>query len=478
MKKATALFSKLIGILVIGLLITACETKEQLGPEEAKEIAKEAYVYGFPIVMNYKTLYNYVLNDKSAEYKGQMNQIVCEARLFTPEDKTIVTPNSDTPYCMFWVDIKDEPRVISVPEMEPDRFYHFQLVDVFTHNFAYLGTLTTGNKAGNYMVVSQGWEGEKPEGITEVITCETDLFFVVVRTQLMGEDDLDNVKTIQDVYKVQGLSSFLGKTPVVAERNETVLAWQDGDELTTAMFPYLDYMLNLTEPIASESEIRARMAKLGIGTKEGFDINRFDAATQKAIEEGVAAGYQEMDDFKNAITHDPLASAKIFGTRSFLTKSARENYNSDNFYVMRAVAALMGLYGNSGEEAIYPTYLVDASGVPFDAASNKYTMTFEKDALPPVNAFWSLSMYDGTTQLFIDNSLDRYLLNSNSLDSFVFGEDGSLTLYVQKESPGKELEPNWLPAPDGPFYCVMRLYGPKETALSGEWVNPPLEIVK
>ena len=188
----------------------------------------------------------------------------------------------------------------------------------------------------------------------------------------------------------------------------------------------------------------------------------------------IAEGLKEIKDFITTHVKDPLISAKIFGTRDFLTKSAQENFNLNNFYVLRAVAAERGLYGNSGEEAIYPTYLMEAPGVPFNAASNKYTLTFQKDELPPVKSFWSLSMYDGKTQLFIDNPLNRYLLNSNSINDFVYGEDGSLTLYVQKDSPGKELEANWLPAPDGPFYSVLRLYGPKETALSGEWVNPPL----
>ncbi|MFC2119905.1 DUF1254 domain-containing protein, partial [Bacteroidota bacterium] len=420
------------------------------------------------------TMYNYTLNEKSPDYKGPINQISCEARLFTPKDKAVVTPNSDTPYCMFWMDMRDEPQVISVPEMEPERFYHFQLIDLYTHNFAYLGTLTTGNKAGNYMIAKQGWKGNKPEGINEVVYCETDLFFVVVRTQLMGDDDLENVKAIQDAYKVQSLNSFLGKKPDISDRKENILAWHDGDEFTTAAFTYLNYMLNLTTPVEAEIELRNRMARLGLGTKEGFDLTRFDEATRKAIEEGVAEGLQEMKDFSSVNTKDPLVSAKIFGTREFLTKSAKENYNIDDFYLLRAVAALIGLYGNSGAEAIYPTYLMEAPGVPFNAESNQYTLTFQKGELPPVNSFWSLSMYDGKTQLFIENPLNRYLLNSNSLNDFVFGKDGSLTLYIQKDSPGKSLEVNWLPAPDGPFYCVMRLYGPKEAALLGEWVNPPL----
>jgi hypothetical protein len=134
----------------------------------------------------------------------------------------------------------------------------------------------------------------------------------------------------------------------------------------------------------------------------------------------------------------------------------------------------MGLYGNSGAEAIYPTYIHDSEGAPINASGNNYTITFQKVDLPPVKAFWSLSMYDGQTQLFIHNSLDRYLLNSNMMDNFIFADDGSLTLYIQKDSPGKELEANWLPAPDGSLYMVLRLYGPEESALIGDWVNPPL----
>ena len=457
---------------------TNCNQQAKITPEEAKEIAKEAYIYGFPMVVNYKTMYMYALNKKSPEYKGQFNELSCDARLFTPEDKAVVTPNSDTPYCMFWVDLRDEPQVISLPEIEAERFYHFQLIDLYTHNFAYLGTLTTGNKAGKYLIASQGWEGEKPEGVDEVIYCETDLFFVVVRTQLMNENDLENVKNIQDAYQLQGLNSYLGKDMPKVVRTDNFPDWNEGDQFTAAAFNYLDVMLKLAKPVTSEKELRNKFAKLGIGTEKGFDISSFDEETQKAIEEGIKEGFQEIETFIKEYTADPLVSAKIFGTRDFLTQSAKENYQLENLYIPRAVAAHMGLYGNSGAEAIYPTYLMEAPGVPFNAAENKYSLTFKKDELPPVKAFWSLSMYDGKTQLFINNQLDRYLLNSNDMEAYEYNDDGSLTLYIQKDSPGKELEPNWLPAPDGPFYCVMRLYGPKQEALLGEWVNPPMVKVQ
>lgn len=150
----------------------------QLNPAEARAIAKEAYIYGFPMVVNYKTMYMYAANEQSPEYKGPFNFPACEARLYTPEDKAVVTPNADTPYCMFWVDIRQEPMVLSVPEMEPGRYYSFQLIDLYTHNFAYIGTLTTGNGAGRFMIAASDWQGPKPDGIDEVIRCETDFFFL------------------------------------------------------------------------------------------------------------------------------------------------------------------------------------------------------------------------------------------------------------------------------------------------------------
>ncbi len=461
-------------LLVILVTLVSCSQEVKLTPEQAKEIAKEAYIYGFPMVVNYKTMYMYVINEKSPEYKGPFNQLSCDARLFTPEDKAVVTPNSDTPYCMFWVDIRKEPRIISLPELEAERFYHFQLIDLYTHNFAYLGTLTTGNNPGKYLIATRSWEGGKPEGVDKIIRCETGLFFVVVRTQLMNGNDLENVQRIQGEYQLQSLSSYLGTEAPESAHTNTFPDWNEGDQFTSASFKYLDVMLGFLEPVTEEAELMNRFARLGIGTENGFDMNRYDEEVRKAIDEGVEEGFEEIESFIKTYSSDPLVSAKVFGTRDFLINSARENYQQDNFYVLRAVAAHLGLYGNSGAEAIYPTYLVDADGSPLNTVENKYTLTFQQDELPPVRAFWSLTMYDGQTQLLIHNPLNKYLLNSNMKDDFVYGEDGSLTLYIQKDSPGQKLESNWLPAPEGPFYSVMRLYGPENTALKGDWVNPPM----
>ncbi|TNJ41252.1 DUF1254 domain-containing protein [Tamlana fucoidanivorans] len=290
----------------------------------------------------------------------------------------------------------------------------------------------------------------------------------------MDATDIDRVKEIQNQYHLQTLSAYLGEDLKETINTSNFPEWKEGEQFTVEAFQYLDVMLKQITPIETEKALIDKFAKLGLGTQEGFNINRFTLETQDSIRAGVKAGFAELEDFIKKYANDPLASAKIFGTRDFLTQSAHENYNLETMYVPRAVAAHMGLYGNSGFEATYPTYLVDVQGQPLNASQHNYTMTFKAGELPPVKAFWSITMYDGKTQLLIDNALDRYLVNSAMMDDFVVNGDESLTIYIQKESPGEVLEANWLPAPDGPFYLVMRLYGPEESALTGSWINPPL----
>lgn len=288
----------------------------------------------------------------------------------------------------------------------------------------------------------------------------------------MDENDIEQVEIIQDEYQIQLLSAYLGKESAATNIQREWPAWKEGYQFTEAAFKYTDVVLSLTQEIESEKELRQQFAKLNIGTAEPYNFESFDEEIQEAINAGVKEGFAEMELFLKENAADPLSSTKMFGTRTFLNQSAKENYNYENMFLPRAVAADRGLYGNSAAEATYPMYFVDAEGKPMNAAENNYTLTFKKGELPPVKAFWSLTMYDGNTQLLIDNLLDRYLLNSSMVDGFVFNEDGSLTIYIQKDSPGSALEANWLPAPDGPFYGVLRLYGPKDPALNGDWMNP------
>ena len=464
----------------MAMLATACgdnaaqPSAEDSKPstDEVQSIARDAYLYGFPMVMNLKTLYEFAIDTTSPNYKAPFNEVSCEARLYTPADTTVVTPNSDTPYCIFWMDLRSEPLVMTVPEIETDRYYGAQLIDLFTHNFAYIGTRTNNNAAGSYLLTGPGWAGEIPEGISEVISSETGLILTIIRTQLFNPADIERVAEIQGQYGLRPLSEVLGQNPPDPAPPINIPAWVTGAETSIAAFEYLDAALNLVNTHPDDAEIVASMAKIGLGTSGAFDTAALEPSVLAALEKGVQQARGEIGMFIQEETSDPLASAKIFGTREFLAASAMEmGLSSPN--MQRTVGAFLGLYGNSGAEAVYPAYLNDDAGQPYNAAQGNYELTFSAGELPPVDAFWSLSMYDGLTQLFIDNPLDRYLVSSAMLDDFIFEEDGSLIIHLQTESPSADREANWLPAPDGPFYAVLRLYLPRESALNGEW-SPPI----
>ncbi|MEE4218192.1 MAG: DUF1254 domain-containing protein [Xanthomonadales bacterium] len=479
-----------LGVIAVCLQLAACgngseppvpaanEPEQGLpGIEVTQAIAKEAYVYGFPMVMNYKTMYEYTVNTNSPDYKGPFNEVSCEARLFTPEDKAVVTPNADTPYCMFWMDLRAEPLVLSVPEMEAERYYSFQLIDLYTHNFAYIGNLTTGSQAGRYLLAGPGWEGEKPDGIDDVIRAETNAIFNVTRTQLFGSDDLEKVKDIQGQYELEPLSAFLGEKAPAPSAVPDFPAWDEGSQFDERFFGYLDFVMDLLgKPGPGEEALWQDLAKLGIGPGMDFRLDALPQEQAAELRAGVKEGFAEIEAFIASNANDPLASGKWFGTRSFLDESAIENYGLDKPDMLRSAGAHAGLYGNSAKEAIYPAYFTDADHAPLDASKHSYTMTFQEDVLPPVKAFWSLTMYDGKTQLFIENPLDRYLLSSEMMEQFKREEDGSLVLHIGKDSPGPDLESNWLPAPDGPFYMIMRLYGPEQAALEGLWTPPAVNM--
>ena len=448
-------------------------TKAEISAEEIQAIARDAYIYGYPLVMNLKTIYDYSVDVKSANYKGPLNEISCVARLFTPVDTAIVTPNSDTPYCMFWMDLRNEPLVLTVPEMEKNRYYSVQLIDLYTHNYAYIGTRLNDNVVGSYLLAGPSWNGDKPEGITEVLTSETDLVFAIIRTQLFDPNDLERVAEIQEAYSLQSLSEHLDRDAPARIPPPDFPDWKEGSESSVAAFEYLDFALDLVATHPDESELISGFANIGIGTPDTFSVDALAPEISAVLEAAVQQGIGEMRAFIATMSSDPLVSAKLFGTRAFLNETA-PTMGQPNMYLPRATAALAGIYGNSGEEAIYPSYFVDNEGEQLDAATHNYVVKFAAGELPPVKAFWSLSMYDGPTQLFIDNSLDRYLVNSAMCGDFIYEDDGSLVIYIQKNPPGANLEANWLPAPDGTFYLVLRLYRPEQRVLDGGWIAPAL----
>ena len=439
------------------------------GIAETKAIAEEAFIYGLPIVMNYAVMNEFVLDKNSGQYKAPFNTISNEARVFTYEDTAVVTPNSDTPYSMLWLDLRAEPMVISVPAVEKERYYSVQLVDGNTYNYGYIGSRATGSDAGNYLVVGPDWKGETPAGINKVFQSTTPFGLTIFRTQLFNAEDMPNVVKVQAGYKAQPLSAFLNQPAAPAAPAV------DFSPATTAgikenFYAYLDAALQFVPPSPDTEGIRARLASIGIGPGKSFDLKELSEEHKAAILLAMKDGDSKVDKYlANGVKDiNGWKVGSVFGDRNF--------YKGD--WLMRAAAAKGGIYGNDGIEAMYPMTRADATGETLDGSKHNYTLTFAAGQLPPVNAFWSVTMYDGKTQLLIKNPINRYLINSPMVPGMTKGADGSLTLHIQKDSPGKELEANWLPAPDGPIYLVMRLYWPKSEAPSilppgeGTW-NPP-----
>jgi hypothetical protein len=444
---------------------------EKPSPAEARAIAREAYIYGYPMVDGYRIQHAYFVNRQSPEFKAPWNEIRNMPRVFTPEDKAVQTPNSDTPYSMLGLDLRAEPVVLTVPVIEMERYFSVQLIDLYTHNFAYLGSRTTGNGGGSFLIAGPGWQGETPKGITKVIRSETELVLAAYRTQLFRPDDLDNVKKVQAGYKVQTLSAFLGKaTSKAAPAIEFATPLTpDTQKTSPEVFNLLNFVLRFCPTHPSEKDLMARFAKIGVGAGKVFDASKLDAETKQAIVAGMADAWQTFADLKkNQIDTGKVTSGDVLGSREILK----------NNYLYRMAGAIVGIFGNSKTEAMYPIYAVDGTGEKLDASKSRYTLRFAPGQLPPVHAFWSLTMYEMPSSLLVANPLNRYLINSPMLPGLKRDADGGVTLYVQRESPGKDKESNWLPAPGGPFMAVMRLYWPKDEALNGAWKQPPLEKAK
>jgi hypothetical protein len=436
---------------------------------EARAIAKEATIYGFPLVDSYRIQYSYFADRTSSGFKASWNQIFNNARVYTPDDKAIQTPNSDTPYSYVGADLRAEPIVLTVPKVEKGRYYSLQFIDMYTFNFAYVGSRATGNGAGSYLLAGPKWKGEKPRGIKSVIRSETEFAFVLYRTQLFSPSDIENVKKIQAGYKVQTLSEFLGKAAPPSPPSVDFMKPLTVDEERTSLqfFNELNFILQFCPANPVENALMARFAKIGVGAGKSFDANSLSPEIQKALQDGMAEAWAAFKDYKEAeLDTGKRTSADGFGTRAFLKGD----------YLARFASAALGIYGNSKDEAIYPAYFIDADKQKLDGA-NRYILRFAPGKLPPVNSFWSLTMYELPASLLYANSLDRYLINSTMLPSLKRDPDGGITLYVQNASPGADKEANWLPAPRGPFFPVMRLYWPKPAALDGKWKAPPLQRV-
>jgi hypothetical protein len=451
----------------LAVLLATAASAQQATPEEARAIAKEAYIYGYPLVDNYIISYDYYVDETSPNFKAPWNELKNINRVFTPADTAVQTPNSDTPYSWAGLDLRAEPIVLSLPEIAKERYYDVEIWDAYNYIIGYAGSRTTGNDAGNIMIVGPDWTGETPDGIKKVYTSDTQFGVLVIRTQLFNPADIENVEKIQAEYKMQPLSAFLGTTPPPAAPAVDFIEPLTKAELRTSLdfFNIMNFVLTYSPVVPSEAALRERFARIGIEGGKTFDPATLSPEIRTAIEAGRADAWEDFAGAVKQMDEGKITSGDVFGSREYL---------GDN-YLYRWLGTT-GIYGNAKEEAIYPVLAVDSEGQKLDGA-NRYTLRFAPGELPPVNAFWSTTMYELPSSLLVANPIDRYLLNSTTMDQFVKDADGGITLYFQNESPGADKQANWLPAPEGPFWVIMRLYWPKEAALNGDWKAPVVERV-
>lgn len=452
-------------------LIFSCSSKKQsqitFDPDEAKNIAKEAYIFSYPLLMGYQAQY-FTTMPGSPGYRGPLNKITNDTVPADHTRKDVVSMNGDTPYSAFGLDLRAEPMVLSVPEIN-DRYYVFQCIDLFTHNFAFIGTRSTGTEAGDFLFVGPGYEGEIPEQkFKKVFRSESQFVTIVGRTQLKGKADLPNVLAVQKKYKLQPLSEFIGENPKSAPKLNLIPL--NPEEFGDARFiKYTNFYLSMSEPFhPQDTAALKKFEKIGIVSGGSFDSASYSPDVLNAINEGIKEAQMEIKNKAENIAErvNGWNMLNAFGTREF--------YNED--WLLRAAAVMVGIYGNDKVEAFYPVAYVDLDDEVLDGSKHRYKIKFTKDEIPPAKYFWSITMYnkraDGVGGYMIENEINRYLINSTT-EGLKYDVDGGFTVYIQHEKPSKEDEKsNWLPAPDEPFYLVLRVYGPEPSALDGSWEPP------
>ena len=456
----------LLGAALAGSPSYVAHATDPISEQEAHSIGVSAYLYFYPLITMDVTRKQLTNVAKAEGIHTPMNSFA-NLGAFPPADmKVVVRPNFDTLYSSAWLDLTKEPMIVSVPDTH-GRYYLLPMLDMWTDVFASPGWRTTGTQAGNYAVVPPGWSGSLPAGVVR-IDAPTPYVWIIGRTKTDGPPDYDAVHAIQAGYKLTPLSQW-GKPaePVVGTVDPSV-DMKTPPKITVDTMPagkffaYAAEILKLQPPHITDQPILAQMKRIGIERGKSFDIGKVDPA--------IKAGLENAPEDALALMAWKVASfARVVNGWSMNTDTMGVY---GNYYLKRAIVAQFGLGANLPEDAIYPLNLADETGKPLDGA-NAYILHFDKDATPPVNAFWSITLYDSEGYQ-VANSLNRFAVSSWM--PFKYNPDGSLDLYVQNASPGADKEANWLPAPKGPFNLTMRLYAPKSDALTGKW--NPLPVMK
>jgi hypothetical protein len=485
MRRENPRWSLSIGCMTALVLALACSKSEsapasQTGkdaavpPGEAEAIAEEAYVYAYPMMEGYRTMYTQAIDRTEPGYRAPFNQMTHATELLGPEFKDVVRPNNDTMYSLAWLDLRAQPIVITVPEVR-DRYYSVQLIDMFTHNFAYIGTRATGAEGGSYVVAGPRWQGTKPGDTKAVFRSESNFVYCIIRTGVRGPEDVKAVTALQKQYALTPLHVFLGRSLAPAASGITFPAY-DADKVKSAAFIDLLSFLLAQVVAPEEAELIERFGRIGIRRGATAASLALDPSTRDAVDAGVgkallaiqqaAARPQDLPGVRVRTADGWEGIDGLFGDGATMRSKP----------LTRAVAAMVGLYGNDSVEAYYPIGNRDGAGEPLDGSKHDYVMRFEKDEMPQVDAFWSITIYGLPSQLMVENPINRYSIGDRT--ELRYADDGSLTIYIQHAPPGNKRASNWLPAPDGPFSLQFRMYLPKPEALDPLYLPPPVRVAK
>jgi hypothetical protein len=473
--------------LTLGLLIgpalasgaMAQGTAPAITEAEAHAIAVDAYVYFYPLVTMDVTRRQFTNVELGKELgKGPMNTFNNVPEYPPADFKGVVRPNFDTLYSIAYLDMTKEPVVVSVPDTN-GRYYLLPMLDMWSDVFASPGWRTTGTQAGNFLVTPPGWRPDLRDRFveefklpkdTQRIDAPTPYVWIIGRTKTDGPSDYDAVHKIQAGFKVTLLSEW-GKPAKPAEVKidpnvdmKTPPKIQVDTMPAGKYFAYAAELLKVHPPHITDQPIIARLKRIGFEAGQSFDLDKADPAVKKALETAPA-------DAQALMAWKIPTLARVANGWSMNTDTMGVY---GNYYLKRAIVAQVGLGANLPDDAIYPLSLGDETGKPLEGA-NKYTLHFDAGATPPVNAFWSVTLYD-PEGFQVPNSLNRFAVSSWM--PFKHNADGSLDIYFQNESPGKDKEATWLPAPKGAFNLTMRLYAPKSEALTGKWNPPPVTRVQ
>lgn len=444
--------------------------QEKAAGDELRQIAEDAYIFGYPLVTMEVTRRVMTNTANPQGTHAPMGQFLRMRTYPDAKFRDVTAPNADTLYSTAWLDLSKEPYVLSLPDMG-DRYFLMPMLSGWTDVFEVPGKRTTGTKAQTYAISGPGWKGELPKGVAQ-LKAPTNMVWILGRTYCTGTaEDYKAVHALMDQYSLVPLSSF-GKpySPPAGTVDSTIdmktaVREQVHRMNGQAYFTMLAQLMKGNPPSAADAPMVAKLAKIGIVPGKDLDFAKLDSPVAAALNAASKPSIERiMGHFKNA---GSLVNGWTFSTKTGI-------YGTD--YLQRAFITAIGLGANRPQDAVYPTSELDAEGKKYDGA-NKYVIHFDKGQTPPADGFWSLTMYDAN-YFFVDNPLNRYTVSSRF--DFKYNGDGSLDLYIQNESPGKDKESNWLPSPKGQFILMMRLYWPREKApsiIDGSWKIPGVKRV-